>query len=162
MLIKDLKLEPGYDMDDYIHQSNLIEGYDSIVADKLLLKAWKRLLKVDQLDNPIIKLTQHTIVHHQDDLGKPERGHYRTMNVWVGGRIGAAPGLIQHLMDNWLLDVPTTNPVAHHISFEHIHPFADGNGRTGRLLMWWMQAKRGEKLMYISKAEVQKYYGWFR
>lgn len=161
MLVRDLKLEPGHDIEDYIHQSNLIEGFDKVDADRLLMKAWKRLLHVDQLDNRIVKLTQRTIVHHQDDMELPERGHYRTMNVWVGGQMGKPPAHLARLMDDWL-EVDNRNPIAAHIEFEHIHPFADGNGRTGRLLMWWMQAKRGEKLIYIPKKEVQKYYAWFR
>lgn len=162
MLVRELKLESGHDIEDYIHQSNLIEGFDSVHADDLLMKAWKKLLKIDELSDKVICQAQYTIVHHQDELSHSERGHYRNYGVMVGGRIAPDNILVPALMHNWLLDVHTAPPEGHHIAFEHIHPFADGNGRTGRLLMWWMQAKRGDILTYISKKEVQAYYQWFQ
>lgn len=47
------------------------------------------------------------------------------------------PGLLTHLLD-WLLNNSQIHPVIRagifHYQFETIHPFTDGNGRTGRLL----------------------------
>jgi Fic family protein len=47
------------------------------------------------------------------------------------------PGLVQNLID-WVQNQPQIHPVIRaglwHYQFETIHPFADGNGRAGRLL----------------------------
>jgi Fic family protein len=49
-----------------------------------------------------------------------------------------------------------------HINFEHIHPFEDGNGRTGRILMNIQRLKIGLPLLIIHTGqEQQDYYKWF-
>jgi Fic family protein len=47
----------------------------------------------------------------------------------------------------WNMEAPGISPVlstaiVHH-RFESIHPFADGNGRTGRALALWELYRRG-------------------
>ncbi len=50
-----------------------------------------------------------------------------------------------------------------HVDFEHIHPFADGNGRTGRIIYNAHRLKLGLPLHIIHEGkEQQEYYGWFR
>ena len=44
-----------------------------------------------------------------------------------------------------------------HMDFEHIHPFADGNGRTGRLIMIAQAIKANVKIHIITKDERNKY-----
>lgn len=49
-----------------------------------------------------------------------------------------------------------------HIEFEKIHPFFDGNGRTGRILMNIQRLQLGLPLLIIHEGlEQQKYYKWF-
>lgn len=73
-------------------------------------------------------------------------GRWRETRVYVGsGRqqayVPPAPEAVPQLMDNWLAFVGRAdlNPVirlaAAHAQFELIHPFADGNGRVGRMLL---------------------------
>ena len=49
-----------------------------------------------------------------------------------------------------------------HIDFETIHPFEDGNGRTGRMLMSWQRKKAGLEPLLIRASERWEYYQWFK
>jgi len=82
-------------------------------------------------------------------------GAYRTEQSWVGGtsRRDAAyvpppPALIEELMDDLIafanddaLD-PATQAAVVHAQFESVHPYRDGNGRIGRVLIGWVLARR--------------------
>jgi len=78
-------------------------------------------------------------------------GRYRAMRVRVGDYIppppAAVPGLMFALLDWWNRRAPALSPVLSsailHYRFEAIHPFADGNGRTGRVLALWELFRRG-------------------
>jgi Fic family protein len=95
-------------------------------------------------------------------------GEFRTSQVWIGGtRPGNAvfvpppadelPDCLKHL-ERFLNDVPEpTSPLVKaalaHVQFETIHPFLDGNGRVGRLLIALQLAHGGllrEPMLYVS------------
>lgn len=44
-----------------------------------------------------------------------------------------------------------------HIEFERIHPFADGNGRTGRLVMNYLLVKNDIAPLVIEKEDKERY-----
>ena len=84
-------------------------------------------------------------------MDQGEAGRYRTMRVRVGQFVPPPPeevsGLMLELLEWWNQDAPELSPVlssaiVHH-RFETIHPFADGNGRTGRALALWELYRRG-------------------
>ena len=84
-------------------------------------------------------------------MDQGEAGRYRTMRVRVGPFVPPPPaevsGLMFALLEWWNQDAPRFSPVlssaiVHH-RFETIHPFADGNGRTGRALALWELYRRG-------------------
>ena len=78
-------------------------------------------------------------------------GEYRTIRVRVGGYVAPRPEQVRPMMSDllewWNNDAPKISPVlsssiVHH-QFETIHPFADGNGRAGRMLSLWELYRRG-------------------
>ena len=50
----------------------------------------------------------------------------------------------------------------YHIEFEKIHPFEDGNGRTGRLLLNYELLKNNLPPVVISKEDRVKYFEFLR
>lgn len=78
-------------------------------------------------------------------------GRYRTIAVRVGNYVPPPPqevsGLMFELLTWWNQGSIKLSPVLSsaiiHYRFEAIHPFADGNGRTGRALALWELYRRG-------------------
>ena len=84
-------------------------------------------------------------------MDQGEAGRYRAMRVRVGRYVPPAPedvsGLMFELLEWWNKEAQGLSPVLSssilHYRFEAIHPFADGNGRTGRALALWELYRRG-------------------
>lgn len=80
--------------------------------------------------------------------------------------VGYAPEEVEPAMNELLeelrdIDKKTDKLVAaayFHAKFEHIHPFADGNGRTGRTLMNYFLMINGEPPLVIYDADKKQYY----
>jgi len=93
-----------------------------------------------------------------------EAGRYRTIRVRVGPYSPPPPelvsGLMFELLEWWNKDSGSLTPVLSsaivHYQFEAIHPFADGNGRTGRALALWELYRRGFDTHHIFS--VDEYY----
>ena len=77
------------------------------------------------------------------------QGEYRETSVYIGNLSEAVyyppdPQDVPTLMENWLretnIEAATVKEIfekiaASHVRFERIHPFSDGNGRTGRMII---------------------------
>lgn len=118
---------------------------DQIVANVAAMKAALEL--ADRLDERAI-LAMHDALMRGHDAGIA--GRWRDQQVWIGGDSygphGATfvpphhdhvPGLIHDLVRfTRRVDLPLlTQAAIAHAQFETIHPFPDGNGRTGRALV---------------------------
>jgi Fic family protein len=97
-------------------------------------------------------------------MDQGEAGRYRTIPVRVGRyrppAADAVSGLMAELLEWWNMASRKISPVLSsailHYRFEAIHPFADGNGRTGRALAIWELYRRGFDTHHIFS--VDEYY----
>ena len=101
-------------------------------------------------------------------IAPEEAGRYRQLDVKAAGTNYLYPAhyLISQLMNdfiNWLnLETahnlhPIEYATVAHYRFVSIHPFRDGNGRTGRLLMNLLLLRAGYPIVIISNQQRQDY-----
>lgn len=97
-------------------------------------------------------------------MDQGQAGAYRTIQVRVGRHCPPMAAdvspLMFELLDWWNKASTRLSPVLSsailHYRFEDIHPFADGNGRTGRALALWDLYRRGFDAHYLFS--VDEYY----
>lgn len=114
----------------------------------------------------ILKLHELVMVNtlRQDLI--PQAGKYRTVQVFVGASIPPNWNEVSNHMSRLLKWYSTNKNKLHplvlasyfHSEFEKIHPFVDGNGRVGRLLMNFILHKNKFPMINIPKKRKFKYY----
>ena len=120
-----------------------------------------------ELDEELILLLHQMLIGGIDDAiaGRFRReGEY----VRVGSHIAPAPEHVERMMENILieyssdLDSYCLDKIARfHLDFETIHPFCDGNGRIGRVLINFQLLQLGLPRLIIRNSEKETYYRAF-
>lgn len=110
----------------------------------------------------------HSLVLINDNMN---RGIYRKVPVTIAGsqKEPAKPHLIPSQMSDLILEYKESREEKHivesvsdfHLKFETIHPFIDGNGRTGRLILNLELMKNGLLPVNIKFADKMRYYDSF-
>ncbi|MDR0915755.1 MAG: Fic family protein [Oscillospiraceae bacterium] len=110
----------------------------------------------------------HSLVLMNDALNK---GTYRTVPVYILGALHEPPPpyLVPAQMETLIADYDAIKSGRHiidavsafHLRFEGIHPFIDGNGRTGRLVLNLELIKAGLLPVNIKFADRRRYYDCF-
>ncbi|MBU0279118.1 Fic family protein [Gemella sp. zg-1178] len=123
--------------------------------------------KKEELTEHIIKDIHSLVLMHD----RENKGQYRKVKVKILGskHQTANPGEIDSKIKELLADYKTwlkEHSIIYaiaklHLEFESIHPFIDGNGRTGRLLINLELIKHGLLPVDIKYKDRQEYYNSF-
>lgn len=159
------------DLKEFLRESNAIEGVYNTHSLTLAKKAWGYLISQKEISPKVVKKTHETLM--QGYLPREATGHYRTAPVYIGGRETPKHQTIAGSIEKWceranlMVEHPGTGGrIAqdiqnHHVAYEKIHPFFDGNGRTGRLFLNWQRVMIKLPILVIKEEEKHDYYQWF-
>ena len=141
------------------------EIYEAINHKKALELVLKSIENNEDFDERLIKKINETINKDiKDTIG------YRTVQVFIRGseHVPPSPEKIPNLMNYFIYNYNNdtddiyTKIAKYHIEFEKIHPFEDGNGKTGRLLINYELIKNDLPPVVISKDDRVKYFELIR
>ena len=129
-------------------------------------------LYVEDLIRNKVGISEKTIkdIHSLVLIDRPsDRGVYRSVPVRVGSFYPCQPYEVPVQMEKLMIDYNDEMQALHivervalfHLIFETIHPFIDGNGRVGRLLLNFELMRGGYPPVNILFADRAKYYECF-
>ncbi len=164
------------DIIDFLRESNYIEREMSVIALEDAMYAWK----FAYANRRKIDLKYILEIHRRlmKRINPVIAGKLRTCNVWIGGhkKTFISEALLCEQIKNFTENLRTNGEKANfkmttpaeeytrnmHVAFEDIHPFEDGNGRTGRILWQIHRLNLGLPIKIIHQGTEQlSYYLWF-
>lgn len=158
LLLYESDAAPGLPLEDVGEVSNYVAA---------LNYGLKRVAEGFPLSNRLFREIHRILLRRGRGSGQ-ERGEFRRSQNWIGG---SRPGNALYLpppadrvpdcmsrLERFLHDRPSRTPILvkaglAHGQFESIHPFLDGNGRVGRLLVTLILCSEGvlrQPLLYLS------------
>jgi cell filamentation protein, protein adenylyltransferase len=169
LLLYESEETPGVPLDDVIEVSNYIAAMEHGI---------RRIREGFPLSLRLLREI-HQVLLAKGRGSEKQPGEFRTSQNWIGGtRPGNADFVpppkhrvieCMGALENFLHGEPEPFPILvrsalAHVQFETIHPFLDGNGRLGRLLITFLLCKNNvllEPTLYLSlyfKTHRQEYY----
>ena len=129
----------GFKDQEAVPVDDIIETSNHFVAFDFMLETID-----DLLSNKIIKTYHQILKTGTSDALKPwfSLGDWKKQPNEVGGTATTLPQNVEtdmNKLNEWYFSLPEIvfeNIVEYHYRFEKIHPFQDGNGRVGRLIMF--------------------------
>ena len=176
---------------EYTYNSNAIEGntltlqetalvLEGITIDKKPLKDHLEavghrdaFLYVEELVKNKVPFSERIIkeIHTRVLMDRPEdRGVYRRIPVRIMGayHVPPDPVLVPEQMERLVAEFEGNKKLhtieraaLFHLKFEGIHPFVDGNGRTGRLILNLMLMQAGYPPINVKYSDRKRYYEAF-
>jgi Fic family protein len=158
LLLFEMQEAPGVPLDDVVEVSNYVAA---------LTHGLERLNEGFPISNRLIREIHQVLLSKGRGAGKSS-GVFRRSQNWIGGAtpqtarfVPPPPDRVEECMaslEQFLHDAPErTSTILKaalaHAQFETIHPFLDGNGRVGRLLITLIFCAEGvlnKPLLYLS------------
>ncbi len=152
------------DLDKFITEREMFEAKNLARVVEYINKKSKKL----ELNTETILLLHKMLISNiRDDVA----GRFRKDNeyVKVGNYIAPPPNEIEKRLKDMIIEYNSSyhesiikRIALLHLTFEHIHPFVDGNGRMGRVLNNYLLIKEGYVPINIKFIDRKKYYDAFR
>lgn len=151
------------DLDRFITQRELFEAKNlARVAAYIQTKAKQTEATLDLM----LLLHKMLLSNIRDEIA----GRFRNNDEWVkvGNHIAPDPKEVLHRLERMLITYqsnPGENIISRvsrqHLEFEFVHPFVDGNGRIGRLLINYFLIREGYVPVNIKYSNRSDYYAAF-
>ena len=130
-------------LEDFVRESNRIEGIERAAALAHEAEQFAREVEITQT---FITLTRPTVLDLENFVFVCTEmcAHPAVLRRRVGmdvrvGTYAPPPGghMIEVRLAALLEDMGAVDAYQTHLAYEHLHPFTDGNGRSGRALWLW-------------------------